>query len=157
MVDYNRMVDDVGKGRQSLRVMRAAVVLANGTVYAVLGVVPAAHTIRRVLLGSAVATDITGNAEVIRLDVGDDIDTAAGAGNRVISAVTAFADKKMHSEALTAAVGQVEGPANAMYVLSAAHNAAVVGGDVECIVEYDLTGETYGSYDGGVSSQGTYE
>lgn len=156
MTNYNRMVDDVGKGLQSLRRMHGSVVLANGTVEVVMDVIPVRHVIRKVWIGSPTATDITGEANVLALASTDDIDTAPAAGNRVIAAVTAFADKKMASPALSA-FGAAVKDANTMYVLSVAHNAAVVGGEVSCIVEYDVVGENVAAYGGGQSAKGTYE
>lgn len=164
-VRYNKLIDDVGKGRQTYRAFRATAVLANGTVTRAVIQPPFPFAIKRVRIGSAVATDISGEANVIVIADGADLDTAPGAGNRAITPVVNFTTKKLlDSDAIAAgspgaltALGAGKFAANSIIVLSVAHSAAVVNGDVDCIVEIDSVGQTYGAYDGDSSSQGAYD
>lgn len=126
----------------------------NGTTIAAIGQCPAPIRIRRILVGSAVATDFSGNLDVIALASGSDLDTAAATGNKLISTMTAFADKKLNSQTLTSNCNSVA--KDSVIVVSVAHNAILGTGLVNVIVEYDVIGGTYGAYDAGDASEGTY-
>jgi hypothetical protein len=164
-VKYNRVITDAGKGRQMLRRSRGHAVLANGTVIVVIDQIPVPFRVRRVLTGSAVATNITGDCNVLALAQDADLDTAAGAGNQLITAVPNFTTKKLlDSDAIATgspgaltAFGKTKLPAGTVLVLSVAHNAAVVAGDVHVIVEWDAVGTSYGAYYDSDEAAGTYE
>lgn len=155
MVQYNKLIDDVGKGRPTYRTLEAHVALVNGAAIAFIGAPPFPFVIKRVLTGSSVGTDISGDLDVLVLAPGEDIDTAPGTGNRVIAAVSAFADKKVHDRALTA-FGASKHPANSPVVVSVVNNGVLGTGLADVIVEIDSIGTTFGAYDGQSDSEGAY-
>lgn len=169
MAKYNRVITDAGKGRQMLHRSKATAVLASGTVKVVIDQIPVPFRIRRVLVGSAVATNINGDCNVLALAKGADLDTApdptAITGNEVITPIGNFTTKKLLDSddialgaagALTA-IGKTKFAKDTILLLSVAHNGAVVGGDVHCIVEWDVVGLSYGGYESGEDAASTYE
>lgn len=155
-VKYNKLQDDVGKGRQTVRTATAHVAFVNGVATALIAAPPFPFIIKRISVGSSVATNFVDSLDVMVLDPDSDLDTAPGAGNRLITALAAFADKKMHDQTLLA-LAQSKKVANSLIVVQAVNNAILGTGLANVLVEYDSVGQTYGAYDGDNDSVGAYD
>jgi len=156
MVQYNKIIDDMGKGRQTVRTATAHVALVNGVATALIAAPPFPFIIKRVSVGSSVATDFVDALEVIVLAPGTDLDTAPGSGNRLITPLASFADKKMHDQTLLA-LAQSKKVANSLVVIQMTNNGVLGTGLANVLVEYDSIGQTYGAYDGDNDSVGAYD
>lgn len=159
MVQYNRMIDDVGKGRAVVRTFTAQLAMVNGMVTALIAAPPFPFRVKRVMTGSSVATDITGVFDVMVLAPDTDLDTAPAVGNRIIAAQAAFADKKMHDRTLVGGatgVADQKQAAGSLVVAQLNHNAILGTGLINVLVELDAVGTPFGAYDGQSDSEGAY-
>lgn len=168
MAKYDKIITDMGKGRQMLHRSVAKAVRVSGTVYALIDQIPAPFRIRRVLVGAAVldAAPADLSAEVVALARGSDLDTAAAAGNRVITPIVDFTAsvKLFDSDAIAVgspgaltALGKGRFAKDTILVLQVADDSPEVGGDVSAVVEWDVVGTSYGAYDSGDDAAGAYE
>ncbi len=158
---YNKIRDDLGKGRQMVRTAAQSFAFVNGTTIAVIAQPPMPFKVKRVAAGSAIATSIT-TLDVLVLPPGTALDTAPAVGNRLVTPFdTAFnADKKMHDMTL---IGGATGVSDRVQVAGSTIVVVLVAGGIlgtalaSVLVEYDADGQTYGAYDGDSDTQGAYE
>lgn len=150
----NKVIHDAGKGFETLRSMRQSIYLQNNTSRIVLGCEPAPIRIRRILIGSQVATSVT-SIDVIALPITSALDTAVAAGNIVMTQLTAIDTGKILAAQTLNALSQ-NVPANYAIVVVVIAGAAALTAPVLVQVEYDVIGTTYGAYDAGDASAGTY-
>lgn len=154
MASRQKVQQDAGKGIETLRSMRQSIYLQNNTSRIVLGCEPAPIRIRRILIGSQVATAVT-SIDVIALPIASALDTAVAAGNIVMTQLTAINTGKILAPQTLNALSQ-NVPADYAIVVVAIAGAAALTAPVLVQVEYDVIGTSYGTYDEGDTARGTY-
>lgn len=150
----NKIVWESGKGFETLRSFTDAMSIQNGTQRVVIGQCPADISIRRILVGSQVATAIT-SLDVAALAPGSALD-ASISGKTLMTQMTALdTGKTNQSQTLNTANSMlVAADSPIVAVLIAATTAPL--SPVSIQVEYDVIGRTYGAYDEGDSAGKTY-
>lgn len=154
MASRNKVIQDAGKGIETLRSMRQSIYLQNNTSRVVLGCEPAAIRIRRILIGSMIATSVT-SIDVIALPITSALDTAVAAGNILMTQLTAIdTGKILAAQVLNA--NSVNVAADSAIVVVIIAGSAALTAPVLVQVEYDVIGHSYGTYDEGDQSGNTY-
>jgi len=154
MSNRARVVDDAGKGRETLRTLTANVSLQNGTQRVVIGQVPADITVTRILVGSQVATAIT-SIDVAALAPSAALD-ASITGLNLMTQMTALDTGKTNQSQVLNTAKSLKVVADSPIIAVVIAGTTAPLSPVTIQVEYDVIGRSYGAYDAGGSSGSTY-
>lgn len=142
-----RVVDDWGKGRETLRHASVTIPLvSSATVQAMIARLPASARVQRVsYTGDAALASLT-SIDVIAVADTAAISTAPSATNRLIAQATSATAIPTTGTIQHAVADQV--PANSVIAVAVVAGATAAGA-VSVEVEYDMIGTSYSAYDEG--------